>query len=123
MNNWTPEIKGHSKNCVSRAGLHRRRSQYSPRSPNLIEIILSLKLCEVDSLDVLDVLRAVYRLRWKERPKRRLLRIQTMMLGDVDSLQPERTISSRSSPVVRANLLLRVKVEFTVKNAVWKELP
>ena len=35
------------------------RSQNSPRSPNLIEITISLKLCEVGVLDSLDGLRAV----------------------------------------------------------------
>ena len=33
------------------------RSQNSPRRPNLFELIISLKLCEVDSLTVRDVLR------------------------------------------------------------------
>ena len=34
------------------------RAQNSPKSSNVIEITISLKLCEIDSLDVLDVLRA-----------------------------------------------------------------
>ncbi len=31
-----------------------------PKKPNVIEIFISFKMCEVDSLDVLEVLRAVY---------------------------------------------------------------
>ena len=43
---------------LARITLQVECSPNSPRSPKVIEITISLKLCEVDSLDLLDVLRA-----------------------------------------------------------------
>ena len=82
-------------------------------SPNLIEILISFKLCSLDLLDLLDVLRALlfsvfFPGGWRRRGVCRILSVSSSDAQSGEGLYRLR----------RAAPLVRVKAKFPVKHAV-----